>query len=502
MTKPYVLASDLGSGGCKTVLLDESGRVAASASAEYPTAYPRPGWVEQDPEDWVAAFNQTTRRVLAESGVAASAIKLVSLVGVTHNTVLLDARDRPLRPCILTFDQRSGEQCRQLRAEWGEAVFKRAKNGVSPLWSWPQLLWLKQHEPAVWRQTRRILFQKDYVRHRLAPAYVTDIIDAAGTLLFDPLTEQWIDYFQADLGLEAAVWPQAVKPLTPVSTVSRAGAAASGLAEGTPVLVGTTDTAAEVFGSGLLRPGQGMVKLASVGRLAVVTTKPVDDPRILNYRHILDPLWYPGSGTKSAATVPRWLRDQLWQGLSFAEMDAEAAQVPPGSEGLLFQPHLLGEWAPHWDDHLRANFIGATMRHGRAHFSRAALEGVAFALRDGIAGLAELGLAYKEYRLIGGGAKSRLWAQIVADVLGQPLLLPREQDAAYGAALMTAVAAGLIDSAPEAIDSLIQIERRLEPNPAQRALYDELFDIYQAADQQLVEIAHRLTRFEQGGCEV
>lgn len=496
MSKKFVLASDLGSGGCKTVILNELGQVVASAGAEYPTLYPHPGWVEQNPDDWWTAFVNTTHRVLAQSGLPAEAVAAIGLVGVTHNTVLLDRQDRPARNCILTFDSRSQAQCRQILDRWGDAVFQQTLNGVSPLWTWPQLLWVKQNEPQVWQSVRRILFQKDYVRHRLAPAYITDSIDAAGTLLFNPVTEKWIPEFCADLGLADSALPQIVKPLTRVAQVSRAAAEETGLAMGTPVIAGTTDTVAEVFGSGLLEPGQGMVKLASVGRLAVVAPEPVRHPKILNYRHVLEGLWYPGSGTKSAATVPRWLRDNLWQQPSFEAMDKAAANILPGSEGLLFQPHLLGEWAPYWDDNLRANFIGATMRHTQAHFTRAALEGVAFALRDAIEGLAKIGLHYRAYRLIGGGAKSHLWAQIVCDVLGHEIVIPKEQDAAYGAALITSAAAGLFDMSPESIRPLIQIERHLQPNLATRAVYNELFGLYQAAEAGLREVAHRLSAFE------
>lgn len=497
MSKNYVLASDLGSGSCKTVILNPAGRVIASAGAEYPTFYPQPGWVEQDPVDWYRAFCLTARRAIAGAGIRAEEIALVGLVGVTHNAVLLDEYDQPLRRTILTFDQRSLAQCRQIQERWGDQVLAQAVNGVSPLWSWPQLLWLKQNEPEIWPGIRRLLFQKDYVRHRLAPAYVTDTIDAAGTLFYNPVDEGWIEDFYLDLDLPVTALPRLAKPAEPVAEVSRAAAEETGLAAGTPVIAGTTDTVAEVFGSGLLHPGQGMVKLASVGRLAVVANQPIRHLNILNYRHVLEGLWYPGSGLKAAATTPRWLRDQLWSGLSFEDMDEAAAPISPGSEGLLFQPHLLGEWAPHWDDRLRANFIGATMRHTRAHFTRAALEGVAFALRYAVETLAGLGLRYEEYRLIGGGAKSRLWSQIVCDVLGQPMLLPAEQDAAYGAALITGIAAGLLDSAPAALQDLIQLKARLEPDPQTQAIYAELFPIYRDADQLLVDVAHRLADFEQ-----
>ncbi|MEM7348006.1 MAG: FGGY family carbohydrate kinase, partial [Chloroflexota bacterium] len=464
MSQQYVLASDFGSGGCKTLILDETGQVVTSASQEYSTSYPHPGWAEQDPDSWYQAFIQTTQQVLNQANISSRNIVMIGFVGVTHNTVLLDKNGYPLRPCILTFDQRSDQQCRHILDRWGDQVLEKSLNGVGTLWSWPQLLWIKRHEPEIWQAVDRILFQKDYVRYRLASTYVTDTIDAAGTLLFNPLSEQWIDEFCHDLGLASTALPRVANPLDIVAEVSQEAALETGLAAGTPIIAGTTDTVAEVFGSGLLQPGQGMVKLASVGRLAVVSEMPIYHPHILNYRHVLDGLWYPGSGTKSAATTPRWLRDNLWRTLSFAEMDDIAAPIPVGSEGLLFQPHLLGEWAPHWDDQLRANFIGATMRHTQAHFTRAALEGVAFALRAGIERLAELGLPYHQYRLIGGGAKSALWSQIVCDVLGQPLLLPKEQDAAYGAALLTGIAAGFFDSSYHTLQDLIEIKSTLEPD--------------------------------------
>lgn len=174
MSKSYILASDLGSGSCKTLILNNSGQVVASVGAEYPTAYPQPGWVEQNPDDWYAAFAQTTRRVIAQAGITADQIAMVGLVAVTHNTVLLDHQDRPLRPCILTFDQRSGPQCQQILADWGDRVQRQARNSVTPLWTWPQLLWVKDNEFEVWQKVERILFQKDYVRHRLAPDYITN----------------------------------------------------------------------------------------------------------------------------------------------------------------------------------------------------------------------------------------------------------------------------------------------------------------------------------------
>jgi len=498
MSERFVIASDLGSGSCKTLVVDPRGRVVGVAQQEYPTAYLRPGWVEQNPEDWYHAFCATVRAALQHSGVSPTQIAGVGIVGVTHNTVLLDAHDKPLCPSILLFDTRSTAEVQTILDKWGDHVFARTLNDATPVWSWPQLLWIRNNAPEVWQATRRLLFQKDYVRHRLAPSLVTDVIDAGGSLLFDPVAERWITEFCDDLGVDPAWLPAVVHPLTVVSQVSRQGAQDTGLVAGTPVIAGTTDTVAEVLGSGAVRSGSACVKLASVGRIAVVTPEPVRRPHILNYRHVLDGLWYPGTASKSAASAFRWLRDVLWPDLdqpsSYQQMDEAAAQTPPGADGLLFHPHLMGEWAPYWDEKMRADFIGLTTRHTRAHLTRAVLEGVAFSLKDALSELESLGVNAVDIRLIGQGSRSALWSNIVANVLNRPLAIPEQPDAAYGSALITAMGVGLI--APEALESLIAIKSRIEPDADAARDYAELFDIYRDADTALRNISARLHTFE------
>jgi len=494
-----VIASDLGSGGCKTMIIDASGRMVAVAQQEYATAYPHPGWAEQNPDDWYTAFCSTVRAVLHSSGISPKCVIGVGIVGVTHNTVLLDAQDRPLCPSILIFDNRSVQQVRAIFDVWGDQVRERTLNDLTPVWSWPQLLWIRDNTPDVWNQTRRILFQKDYVRNRLAPAFVTDTIDAGGSLLFDPIRNQWIAEFCAHLQIDPAGLPPAVRPLDLVSEVSRSGAEDTGLLAGTPVIAGTTDTVAEVLGSGALRSGDACVKLASVGRIAIVHDSPVKRPHILNYRHVFDQLWYPGTASKFAASAFRWLRDLLWQDKpknAYALMDSTAQHIPAGSDGLLFHPHLMGEWAPHWNERLRGDFIGLTMRHTRAHLTRAVLEGVAFGLKDALGELERLGMSAANIRLIGQGATSPLWAQIVADVFNRPLSIPRQADAAYGAALITAMGVGMLPSSVEALEDIIDGGKRVEPDRAAAQDYADLFAIYRDADTALRPISERLHEFE------
>lgn len=500
MTETYVLASDIGSGGCKTVIVNTQGKVVAAAQQEYPTSYLHPGWVEQNPDDWYRAFCVTTRAVLQEVTTNPRQIAGVGIVGVTHNAVLLDEHDRPLCPAILFFDKRSTAQVQSVLARWGPAVRERTFNDVTPVWTWPQLLWLRENRADVWRATRHILFAKDYVRHRLSPARVTDVIDASGTLLFDPVQEEWIDDFCQDLGLDPSYLPKALHPLEIVAEVCQQGAADTGLLAGTPVIVGTTDTVSEMLGSGAVRKGPAIVKLASVGRIAVVTTEPVRCPHILNYRHVFDGLWYPGTASKYAASAYRWLRDVIWPDIydegTYRLMDQAAAQAPPGSDGLLFHPHLMGEWAPYWDEQMRGDFIGLTVRHTRGHLTRAVLEGVAFGLKDALAEMEGLGLKAEDIRLIGQGSKSTLWAHIVANVLNRPLRLPEQPDAVYGAALITAMGVKAIESTPEALESIIAIRQSIAPNQAMASTYARLFDIYRDTDTALRPLTARLHEFE------
>lgn len=491
----FVLGSDIGTGSCKTVLLDAAGRVAAAAAQSYPSHYPQPGWVEQDPEDWYQAFVTTTGQVLQHCPDAA-AIQAVCIVGVTHNPVLLDQDKGLLRPAIHFWDRRSEAQAKTILRRWGDAVRRRALNEVDSLWTWPQLLWIRQHEPRIWARIAHLLFPKDYIRYRLAPSLVSDYIDPVGTLLYDGRRRQWIAPFVADLGLPATALPTTRSPLAVVGQISGRAARETGLVAGTPLLTGTTDTAAEVLGAGAWRPGQAVIKLASVGRIMVVMDRPLTDPHSLNYPHIVEGLWYPGSVTKFGAAAYRWARRAWWPGLpegdAYAEMDRAAAQVPAGSEGLLFHPHLDGEYAPQWDPLVRGSLIGLTSRHQRAHLTRAVLEGVVYQIRAALEAVSKAGGRYSEVRLIGGGAGSPLWAQIVADVLGRELLVPLERSAAYGAGLMAGMAASLYPEPGQGLGRLIRMARQHDPDAQTQARYQAYYNLYLDAEDALAPATRQL----------
>ena len=497
---PFVLGSDLGTSGCKSIVLDAGGNICGWAIESYPTSRPYLGWAEQQPEDWFDAFCRTTRKAIQQARIDPKDIVMVGIVGITHNAVLLDGEDHVLRPSILYTDTRSLPQTDALLAQWGNQVFQKTWNQIGPIWTWPQLLWIREREPYIWDKIQRILFPKDYVRHRLTPSFVSDTIDPVGTLLYDPMQLQWIDEFVHSLGLPVDVLPPPRNPLEIAGRVTDEGASATGLRPGTSVIVGTTDTAAEVFGVGALRPGQAIIKLATVGRIASVSQQPLDHPTVFNYPHVFPGLWYPGTGTKFAASAFTWARQVFWDPgrnqYDYRAMSEAAESVPAGSEGLVFHPYLAGEFAPSWDPHLRGSFLGVGINHQREHFTRAVMEGVAFAIRDALKSVLEMGLEVSEVRLIGGGSTSMLWAQIITDNLHREVLVPEGTDAAFGAALLAGVASGLFEGTPESLDSLIEIRTRLVPDSQHTMKYDELFSIYQHSAIALKDISHRLQAFQ------
>jgi len=481
-------------------LATTSGAVVARATVPYRPILPRPGWVEYRPDDWYVAFCRTVRSVLDAAGVRPDAVRLVSIVGITHDPVLLDASWRVLRPAIHFNDARCAELAARLHDARGPAIIERALNRMSPLWTWPQLEWVKRHEPEVWERIAAIVFPKDYVRSRLTgqaePA--TDFIDASGTLLFDPVRRVWIDEFVAALGLDPAVLPTVRSPLDCGGRVSDTGARDTGLRSGTEVVIGTTDTAAELLSAGAVAAGQGTLKLASVGRIAVVAARPLVYPHILNYPHLVEGLWYPGTATKFAASAYRWLRECIWHDVpdnDFGCMDRSAAEVPVGSEGLLFLPHLMGQSAPYWDPEMTGAFLGVGLRHNRAHFTRAVLEGVAFALRDAYEAVHGLGLEMEQASLIGDGARSSLWRSIVASVMDRPLIVPVERDAAYGSVIVAAMALGSIGGCPAELGCLSLVEEVCEPNARDADDYAEMYALYRQANEKNRDLMVGLHRF-------
>ena len=486
----YLLGVDFGGSSSKATLLGEDGRVYATASREYPTYYPQNGWAEQDADDSYQAMVDNVREILRTSGVHPRDIAALALDAATHTAVLVGENGRPVRRAIYWTDSRAADEAAELKNTLGEELMRECYNSVSSLWTLPQLMWLKKHEPETLRKTRKVMAVKDYVRYRLTGDYLTDSIEAMGFLLLDARSNQWSRRLCDLAGLDAALMPPIVDPMTRLSPLTLQAMEDTGLSASTAVIAGATDTVMEVYAAGAIHPGQATVKLATAGRICPITDHAVVDPRLVTYRHVVKGLWYPGTATKSCAASNRWYRDTF--GGSFDEMSAAAAAVDRGCQGLYFHPYLQGEITPYLDDKLRASFVGAAGFHTKAHFNRAVLEGVAYSMKDCFATLTELGIAPNQAVAIGGGAKSDLWRQILADMLNVPLRTVDKVDSSLGSAMLAGVAVGVFASHADAVSRCVRTTGETLPNPEGVAFYNRHFPIYRQIQQALAPVYHQM----------
>lgn len=501
-TTACVLGVDIGATSMKTSVVDISGRECGSATFDYETRMPHPGWSEQDPEDWWRALCDTVPRALAAAGRSADDVRSVSFCAGAHTPVLLDEHDRVIRAAILWSDQRSGVEAAELDAAHSDEILRIALNRATATWTLPQLMWVARHEPDAARATRRVLPAKDWLRLRVCGEWHTDLTDAVGTLMWDHAAGRWSERLCELAGWDVGTLPPVVPPAAVVGSVTAAAARTCGLREGTPVVCGTSDTSAEAYGAGADVGGAGVVKLATAATISIVGDAPHVHRTLINYPFAIPGLWYTISATNSCASAHRWLRDRFFMrpgddgARVFAEMDRLAGEVAVGADGLLFHPYLVGERAPYWDPLLRADFVGITMRHDRGHFVRALYEGIAFSLRDVLGEFLQQGLAIAEARIIGGGSRSALWRQVIADVLKMQIVLPERTGASCGVALLAGVGAGFFGDERAARGNSDGTLARHHPDPGCVARYDELYVLYREAKEQLTGINHRLHAFD------
>jgi len=487
--KEYVLGADIGSGSVKLTLLSRKGEIRGSTVCEYPTFYPQVGFCEQDPEDWCRAFGKALLQLKEECGIDLHEIRAISPDAATHTAVLLDREKKVIRRAILWTDQRSKKEVLYLKENHFEIIRERCLNAPTTVWTLPQMMWLKENEPENWAKVEHIIFAKDYLRYCLTGIIETDTIDAAGSMFYDVNREAWDEELCRIGGIDPRVLPPLRAPSDLAGKITPRAAQRFGLSPETQIFMGTTDTVMEVLAAGNTRPGHATVKLATAGRICVISPDKLDSQFIFNYRHVIPGLWYPGTGTASCANSYRWYRDQLGKD-SYRDLDQEAEKIPAGSEGLMFHPYLNGELTPYNDPELRGSFTGISAGHKTAHFTRATMEGVAFSLRDCLEHLKALGVMMERVRIIGGGAKGPLWRQIVSDVLNLSVEKVEVDDSSFGSALLAAVGMGWFSSYDEACEKTIRIESVTSPKKENSAVYDALYPKYKAIHDALAPIYH------------
>jgi xylulokinase len=470
-----VLGLDVSTTATKAVLVDGDGALRGIGVAEYGYETPQPLWSEGDPALWWTGTIEAIGRALAASGAGAAEIETIGLAGQMHGAVLLDGDGAVVRPAILWNDQRTAAECDAIRERVGpERLIAVTGNDAITGFTAPKLLWVRRHEPEAWGRVRHVLLPKDFVRHRLTGEYAMDKADGSGTILFDLAARTWSPEILAALDLDPGLFPETFEGPAITGRVDARAAAATGLREGTPVVAGGGDQAANGVGVGAVAEGTVALSLGTSGVIFAATHSPIHEPagRVHAFCHAVPDRWHLMSVMLSAAGSLRWFRDTLAPGEAFGDLAASAEGVEAATDGLFFLPYLSGERSPHPDPLARGAFVGLTVRHDRRHMTRAVLEGVAFGLRDGLDLMLLAGMPRPlEIRASGGGLASDPWRQILADVLEAELVTTSTTEgAAFGAAILAAVGAGWYRDVPAAVDALVRTVPAAAPGP-ERGMY-------------------------------
>ena len=468
--------------------MDETGKVIASGSEEHePFASPRPGWAEQDPRDWWRACGLAIRKALQSSNLRAGDIACVGFSGQMHGAVLLDSGDEVVRNAIIWCDQRSEAQSIELEKLFGrDVLIQLTCNPPLTNFTLTKLLWVRETEPQNWARVAHVMLPKDYVRFRLTGERAIDMADASGTLLLDVANRRWSNEVLSKSGIDVALLPSLHESPHVCGKISAAGAEATGLLVGTPVVAGAGDQAAGAVGMGIARAGAVSATIGTSGVVFAATDRPALDPqgRLHTFCHAIPGRWHVMGVTQAAGLSLRWFRDRFGVATKdgrdpYDILAEEATETPAGAEGAFWVPYLMGERTPHLDPNARAALIGLTASHTRGHIIRAVMEGVAYSLKDTFTIFDEMKIPVTSIRLGGGGARSPLWRQIQADVYAHEVeIVAAEEGAAYGAAILAGVGVGAWSSVDEACDRVVRVAARIALDPTNSRTMQRSYPIY------------------------
>ena len=502
-----ILSHDIGTTGDKATLFRDDGTLVAASFAAYPTSYPKPGWAEQDPRDYWTAFCRSTRELLEASGRAAADIAAVAFSGQMMAALAVDKEGTPLRPSIIWADVRATRETEELgRRVPASRVYRITGHKLSPSYAVEKILWIRANEPDVYRRTAKFIQAKDFLAVCLTGRMCSDYSDASGWNLFDITSLRWSDEILAASGISRSLLPELFESIDVVGKVTAGAAAASGLAQGTPVVIGASDGACATCGSGVVKEGDAYLCLGTSTWMATASGRPFFDPqeRTSTFLHYVRGLYQPCGSMQAGGGSLKWFRDTLGDSEHAAanqsSVDAyqllteKACATPPGAEGLLFLPYLMGERSPWWNPAARGCFVGLSMRHGKGHLVRAVLEGVAYNMRIIADSFAGQGMRPGVMRIIGGAAKSGPWRQIFADVLEMPVAMLnfRDEATSIGAAIAGGVGVGIFPNIEEAA-RIVKVTETTNPDPSHYAVYRRLYPVFQKTYEQLRPVFDSLT---------
>lgn len=495
------LGIDVSTTSAKSLLIDEAGKVVTSANTSLSLSTPRPLWSEQHPDDWWSAVVKSIRTALANAGVSGKQVSGIGLTGQMHGLVLLDENRQVLRPAILWNDQRCAQECNEIRERVGrDRLIQITGNDALTGFTAPKIVWVRNHEPDIFVRARHILLPKDFIRFKLTGTLAMDKADGSGTALFELKKRDWSTQVLDLINVPAEWMPATFEGTQITGEITQAAAEATNLNPGTPVVAGGGDQSAQAVGVGAVRPGIVGLTLGTSGVVFASTESALIEPegRLHAFCHAVPDRWHLMGVMLSAAGSLEWYRNTFSPGSGFDELMSEASKAPAACEGLVFLPYLTGERTPYPDPLARGAWVGLTVRHNRSHLIRSVLEGVAFGLKDCFELLGGAGIeSMTQVRISGGGARSALWRQILADVLGIELVsVNTTEGAAYGAAILAGVGVGAWPDVDTACSNLIGVVDRVSPDENRARLYEQLHERYKELYPALRLSFHGLSSLE------
>jgi len=489
MAGSYFLGIDIGTTGCRAIIFDEKGSIAGAASEEYPILRPKPGWAEQDPKQIYEVVCNVIKKSVTSSKINSNKIAGIGLSSVFHSLICLDGRGEPISNSIIWADTRSVKQAEYLKAYGEFDIYRRTGCRVHPMYPLAKILWFKQENPEVYRKTAKFVSIKEYIIYKWFSEFIIDKSVASGTGIFNIHSLDWDDECIDMIGISRDKLSELVPVTHIIGKLKGEIARELGIVEGIPVVIGAADGAFSMLGSGAYRKGQMAVMIATSGGVRVTSEKPIIDEKGRTWCYVLaDGKWMVGGAINNAGLVYRWFRDAFGSeevrraeemGIDPYEILNEyAGRVNPGSDGLIFLPFLTGERSPFWNPNARGVIFGLGPHHGKAHFARAIMEGVAYRMKSVFQAIREIAGEPEEIRITGGGTRSSLWCQILSDVFNRPLKLPKVHEATcLGAAVMAMQGLGYVDSL-DIVEEMISIEKEFNPDENTALIYSRVYDLY------------------------
>ena len=478
--KQQLLGIDIGTSACKVAVFDEDGKVLAQANRPYRVYYPQNGWAEQNPEEWWEAICDAVREALSEESVSAEQIKGIGVDGQSWSAIPVDENGSVLHNTPIWMDTRARHLCEKVKKEIGaDEIFRVAGNDFLPSYVTPKLLWFKEERPEVFQKTHKFLQSNSYIVMKLTGEMSQEYSQCYGIHFFHMEKPSYDMALAEKMGLSPDMMPKLYGGEEIVGSVTEEAAKKTGLKAGTPVVAGGLDAACGALGAGVYRPGETQEQGGQAGGMSICTDKALSHKALILGTHVVPGLWLLQGGTVGGGGALKWFRQELGGGMSFDELTAEAAEAPPGSDGVLFLPYMAGERSPIWNPDAKGVFYGLSFDKTRGHLIRSVLEGVAFSLEHNLRTAAETGIHVDTLNAMGGASNSVLWTQIKADVTGKTIRVPSSDTATtLGAAILAGVGCGVYGSYGEAVNRTIRMTRVQEPNPENKAVYDRSMERY------------------------